>query len=325
MVYLLISSAAFLISLILFILITAAVTSILYRRSFMASLVELYLRIITVRVPDKILKDGFPEYRKKQLSKYKLPKTREKNVVIGEGVFENMEVITFTPKACKDGKAILYLYGGGYVRRPRAHHIKYLTRLSKSTGCRVIAPLYLTASEDTPLGTYGVMTRLYTKLRQTYEKLVLMGDSSGGGLALGLSESISANGERGADALILFSPLVDISLSSSELAAYEEKDPLIWISNARCSSHAFAGGLPHDDYRVSPLYGNLTRLPPISLFTGDRELLYPDVVRLHESLLRVGVSHRFTVGRGMNHVYQIYPIPEARRSLAEVTDIINKT
>ena len=167
------------------------------------------------------------------------------------------------------------------------------------------------------LGVYGV-------LRERYGHLSLLGDSSGATVALGMTLLLADAGLKQPQTLVLLSPYPDISLSNPDISRYERLDPLIWASNVRITARAWAGELSDTDPRVSPIFGSLERLAcRITLFAGERETLYPDILRLHRALDGKGAEHTFVSARGMNHVYQIYPIPEAARELRFISKIIS--
>ena len=72
------------------------------------------------------------------------------------------------------------------------------------------------------------------------------------------------------------------------------------------------------DARVSPLYGELSGLCPVTLTTGTWEVLYPDTVLLTQKLGEAGVDYRLIIGERMIHCYPICPIPEAKAAQSEI-------
>ena len=84
------------------------------------------------------------------------------------------------------------------------------------------------------------------------------------------------------------------------------------------------GDLALDDPRVSPLYGDLGGLPPVTLTAGTWEVFYPDEALLNEGLVKAGNSCRFIVGEKMIHCYPIIPVPEAKPAQAEIWETITR-
>ena len=151
-----------------------------------------------------------------------------------------------------------------------------------------------------------------------------MGDSSGGGLALGLAEDFIVKKIKQPDELILLSPWVDITLENSNIEKYEKIDPIVFPANDRIWGASWALGTDLKNYKVSPLYGNMLGLKKVSIFIGTREVLYPDVKILADILIDSKADVDVYVGKGLNHVYPIYPIPEAKTTLKIINKIIKR-
>ena len=84
----------------------------------------------------------------------------------------------------------------------------------------------------------------------------------------------------------------------------------------------WVGELDTQDYRVSPIFGDISALHDVYLFVGTREIFYPDVTAFYEMLQAQGIASELYVGEGMNHVYPIYPIPEANDALDQICAIL---
>ena len=82
------------------------------------------------------------------------------------------------------------------------------------------------------------------------------------------------------------------------------------------------GDEPLEDWHVSPINGELSGLRNVHIFVGTREMFYPDNVLLYEKLQNLGVESCLIIGEGMNHVYPMYPIPEADRAVSRIADIL---
>ena len=182
----------------------------------------------------------------------------------------------------------------------------------------MIVPIYPKAPNHHPEEVVDILTKLYVELNARFGKVVLMGDSSGGGLALVLCEYWATQGVAQPTKTILFSPWTDLVLDNPEIERYQKLDPLISAASERIWARLWAQDKDMHDPLVSPMYGDMSKLGKVLLFAGDREVLYPDLVKLHGVMKSQGIDVTFTVGRGMNHVYQIYPIPEARAALKEI-------
>lgn len=85
----------------------------------------------------------------------------------------------------------------------------------------------------------------------------------------------------------------------------------------------WAGDTDHQDYRLSPLYGNLDQLRDVTVFVGTREIMYPDVTLFVQKLRDAGIAVNSYTSRGLFHIYPLYQIPEAKGVMKRVVATIN--
>ena len=302
-------------AIVLSLIILTVISHKIYRKSLMALLVVFFFRLTVHHKSDgKVIADVQYLPLKNNVP-YKVP-MRARTKKQSRYDYKGMTVICVNMQQNSD-RVALYLHGGGYVRQPRLHHWKYLNKLADRVG-NVIVPIYPKAPCHHPTEVFQVMTELYKELLNRYSTVVLMGDSSGGGLALSLCQQWGEMGLKQPSKIILFSPWVDLTLSNPEIEEYQKKEPLISAASERIWAKVWAQDLSLTDWRVSPMFGPMDKLPEVILYSGDCEILYPDLCKLYEIMKQSGVNVKFIVGYGMNHVYQVYPIPEARKALNEV-------
>ena len=303
------------------IIILTIISRKVYHRSLMASLVVLFFRLTVHHKSDsEVMADA--NY---------LPLTNDCPYNIPRSVrsrkqrkyqYDGMTVYGVNMTGRCD-RVVVYLHGGGYVRQPRIHHWKYINKLSTKVG-NVVVPIYPKAPNHHPKEVVELLTKFYLEISAKYDNVVLMGDSSGGGLALALCQHWAKLELKQPAKTILFSPWTDLTLSHPDIDKYQRIDPLISASSERIWAKLWAGEMDLRDPLISPMFGDMSKLGKILLFTGDREILYPDLVKLNEIMREQGVDVRFTVERGMNHVYQVYPIPEARKALRKIVEEIQQ-
>ena len=217
---------------------------------------------------------------------------------------------------------VFYIHGGGYQHDFSSFHWKFIKKVVEQTGAEVIAPAYRLIPFGTCRDAFDLIVPLYRETAEKHpgKKLVLMGDSSGGGLALALAEYFQAEGIRMPDELILMSPWVDVTMENPEIADYTGKDPWLTIPWLTVCGRHWAGTDDVRDYRVSPLYGDVCGMTNVTVFTGTREIFYPDILKFFNRLDPRG--NRLIVGQDMNHVFPILPIPEARKHCKTIFDTI---
>ena len=303
------------------IIILTIISRKVYHRSLMASLVVLFFRLTVHHKSDIEVMADANYLPLKNDCPYSIPRSvraRKQR----KYQYDGMPVYGVNMTGRFD-RVVVYLHGGGYVRQPRIYHWKYINKLSAKVG-NVVVPIYPKAPNHHPKEVVELLTKLYFEISAKYDNVVLMGDSSGGGLALALCQHWATLGLKQPAKTILFSPWTDLTLSNPDIDKYQKIDPLISASSERIWAKLWAGQMDLRDPLISPMFGDMSKLGKILLFTGDREILYPDLCKLHEIMCEQGVDVRFTVGRGMNHVYQVYPIPEARRALKEIVKEITQ-
>lgn len=208
-------------------------------------------------------------------------------------------------------RAAVYLHGGAYLAGISPQHWTLIGRLADA-GVRVEVPLYGLAPQHSHREAYPFVHAVYRELVQDDPPggVVLIGDSAGGGLALGLAQDLLTDGERGPDRLVLLSPWLDLTLGHPLIPVYERYDPWLARPGLVEAGLAWAGGDDPTAPRLSPGKGPLQGLPPTSVFIGTREIAYPDAADLARAAAAAGVEVHLTVADGAVHVYPLVPTPE---------------
>ncbi len=218
---------------------------------------------------------------------------------------------------------VFYIHGGAYRYDFTPMHWNFLEKLVKETNALVIAPAYRLAPFATYKEAFELIVPVYKKYCEDHpeKKIMMMGDSAGGGLSLALTEHFKAEGIRLPDELVLFSPWVDISMENEDIPKYQPKDPMIDAAASISVAKRWAGDIDLHDPRVSPIYGDLKGLKNVTVFLGTDEVLYPDVTKMFH-MLDKDVSNELIIGDGMNHVYLLNPIEEAEHACNKVFHIV---
>ena len=236
-------------------------------------------------------------------------------------LFEGMKVYYVNGNSNYDN-VLFYIHGGYYVYDIGAEQITSSDRIASWSNSMVVLPLYTLAPHETAEINYPRMMRLYNKVvaENPNKKITLMGDSAGGGFALALAEGLTFQ----PDELILLSPWVDVTMSNPDIKKYY--DPMLTVTMGKLCGEAWAGGVyPTNDWHISPIYGDLSKLGRVTIFVGTRELFYPDDTLLYTKIKQTGNSRvTLNVGKGLNHVFPIYPTLEGRIALEEICRIIKR-
>jgi epsilon-lactone hydrolase len=158
-----------------------------------------------------------------------------------------------------------------------------------------------------------------------YSSLALAGDSAGGGLALSLLSLATAASQDGSvlrpSAAAVMSPWTDLVLTGDSIEAQAIADPILTGDALRKAAKLYLGGEDLCNPQASPLYGDLTGLPPVLLHVGEDEILLDDSRRFAERINSFGGVARLGVWEGMVHVF---PSNLALRSARESLDDIGE-
>jgi len=192
----------------------------------------------------------------------------------------------------------------------------------------VIAPDYPLAPTANVQVTYDFLAALYKQLTQDFSSgnLVIMGDSAGGGLALGFTQQLRNLALPLPNQLILLSPWLDITMVNPAISEIAQKDKILDVPALIKAGKAYAGALDPSDYRVSPIYGDLQDLPPISLFIGTHEILMPDARKLRGLMDTRGFRLNYYEYPHMFHDWiTITRLPEARQAIDQVANLLSES
>ncbi|TQN43449.1 acetyl esterase/lipase [Blastococcus colisei] len=226
---------------------------------------------------------------------------------------------TVAPRGGGAARAAIYLHGGAYISEISPQHWTLISRMADA-GVRVEVPSYGLAPQHTYRDAYPFLTEVYRQLVADVDAaaITVVGDSAGGGLALGLAQTLGDAGLPQPGRLVLVAPWLDLTLSNPDLPAVEERDP--WLSTAGLheAANAWAGGDDPTDPRLSPLGGSLAGLPPTDLYVGTRDICLPDALLLRDRAAAEGPALRLTVCEGAVHVYPLVPAPEGRAAAREI-------
>lgn len=244
----------------------------------------------------------------------------------GEYRFQDRRIFELQAEGTSPQTNILFFHGGAYVNNFSLQHWEYLIKVINQTGCRIIAPDYPLAPESTYKEVFEFVDAFYLDLVDKYgtDKLIVMGDSAGGGLGLALVQKMSIRQESLPQQLILLSPWLDISMTNPEISAIDPKDPMLGLPGIKMAAEAYAGEQDLQHPLLSPLYGPVEKLCPIHLFIGTRDVLEPDCRLFYKKCQDAGVEINYVSYKKMIHDWMILPMmPEARKAIREITSIVS--
>lgn len=229
----------------------------------------------------------------------------------------------------KPTRAILYLHGGGHVAgSPRVYH-PLAGRLAKALRAEVVLPDYRLAPEhpfpadleDAVVAYEGLLAQGWSPSR-----IVVMGDSAGGGLSLALLLALRERRRPLPAAAVAFSPFADKTEAAVSLQAHDRSDAMLSGHMIRCANVSYLQGRDSRQPLASPALADYRGLPPLWLSVCEDEVLRDDGLAVAARARAAGGEVELVRRADLVHVWPIfYPwLPEARADVAQVVAFIRR-
>jgi epsilon-lactone hydrolase len=232
-------------------------------------------------------------------------------------------VYELAPRSAAPVRHVLYLHGGSYVNEIVRSHWSFVGHLVATAPVAAVVPIYPLGASVGAAGTVAGATAIAAELveRAGPDGVVLMGDSAGGGLTLAVAQALRDHGLT-AHRVVLISPWLDVATALPEQREIEPRDAMLAIPGLVECGRTYAAGLPLDDPRVSPIHGEMSGLPPLTVFSGTHDLVNPDSRRLCDACAAAGVPCDLVEAPGMPHVYPLMPTPEGRAARRQIVQLV---
>lgn len=150
-----------------------------------------------------------------------------------------------------------------------------------------------------------------------------MGESAGGGLALGYAMSLRDEKKLQPNQLILLAPWLDVTMSNPDILEIDKNDKILGIKGLQMAGKSYAGQLETDNYKVSPIYGELSDLPKISIFVGTHDLFVADSRKLKNKAISLDIPMNFFEYPKMFHVWILAnKLKEAKFAMDQIKSLV---
>ena len=281
---------------------------------------ELIARFTSDHLIGKKIKNG--ELRKKIIEP---PWIVPKGFLRTEIETENFKMEWLEAKDSISDRVLLQLHGGGYIGMLHNAYRNFAVLYSElGKGMPVLTIDYRVAPENPyPAALEDAVSAYCWLLEKGYahDKILVAGDSAGGGLALALVLYLRDQGEKLPAGIIAMSPWTDLTSSGESYQTNFQKDPLFGNTRDSLVYNRDYVGLedPKNPY-ISPAFGDFTGFPPMLIQAGSYEMLLSDSVTVAEKAKESGVKVRLHIYNGMFHVFQMAMkiMPESRQAWYEV-------
>ncbi len=212
------------------------------------------------------------------------------------------------PAKAQPGARMLYLHGGGYVLGSAQALTGFAGQIAARVGVDAFVPDYRLAPEHPfPAAIDDAVAAYRGLVADGAERIVVVGDSAGGGLTLSLLSILAADTTKGMIQPVgaaVMSPWTDLALTGESFETREEADPIFTRGVLQGFADMYLQGEDAKNPKASPLHALLDNLPPIRIDVGNDEVLLADSIRYADLARTAGVEITLSIWEGMPHVFQ---------------------
>jgi epsilon-lactone hydrolase len=204
---------------------------------------------------------------------------------------------------------VLYFHGGVYVMSDAFLAAGLASQVGRRTEARVISVDYRLAPEHPYPAAVDDALSAYAALLDTgiaASDIVFAGESAGGGLVVATLVNARDHGLALPAAAFVMSPYVDLTLAGTTMETKQEVDPLLRRELLEPRVADYAAGQDVTLPLISPVFADLSGLPPLIIQAGTHEVLLDDAIRLARQAATADVEVTLDVTPGVPHVFQAY-------------------
>jgi epsilon-lactone hydrolase len=211
------------------------------------------------------------------------------------------------PAAPERDGVIVYIHGGGYLAGSAKSYRALASQLASRTRRSVFVLDYPLAPEATAPAAVDAAIAAYDWLRANgTQRIAFAGDSAGGGITLAaLSRLAHGSKPSAAVAGVVFSPWVDLAFTGPSMKDEKIQDPVLTYQALQVGANMYLGKTDPKDPSASPLFGDLSKLPPLLVQVGTDERLLDDAREYARRASDAGTKVQIEIWEGMHHVFQI--------------------
>jgi len=226
-------------------------------------------------------------------------------------------------------RVIYYLHGGGYALGSINTHREMVSRLSRAASARALIIDYRLAPENPFPAAVDDSTAAYRWLLSVGvdpARLVIAGESAGGGLTVATLVALRDAGESLPQAGICLSPWVDMEGLGESMITKADIDPIATRDGILMLAKAYLGDTDPRTPLAAPLYADLTGLPPLLIQVGTAEILFDDAMRLADTARAAGVDVTLEPWEDMIHMWHSFAamLPEGQQAIDRIGRFIRE-
>ena len=220
-------------------------------------------------------------------------------------------------------RVILYLHGGGYVTGSINTHRAMVARIARASKGRALLIDYRLAPENPFPAAVDDATAAYRWLLAegcAPSKIVIAGDSAGGGLALAALAALRDAHDPMPAAAVAISPWTDLEGTGDSVKTKAAKDPMVQGSDLVPMAKMYIGTHDPKNPLLSPLHADYRGFPPLLIQVGEAEILLDDSTRVAERAKAAGVKVELEIWDDMVHVWHVFAklLPEGQQAIDKI-------
>ncbi|RLA43026.1 MAG: alpha/beta hydrolase [Gammaproteobacteria bacterium] len=235
-----------------------------------------------------------------------------------------------TPPGADTSRVIMYVHGGGYVIGSLKSHRATVAELARAGGCRALAVDYRLAPENPYPAAVEDSVAAYNWLCSSgYEpgKIVIAGDSAGGGLTAGTLVALRDASQPLPAAGVCISPWVDLEATGESYESRKDIDPMVTRELIAPMGNAYVGeGGDLKATTACPIHADLTGLPPLLIQVGSAEVLFSDAETLAKNAEAAGVEATLEEWPDMVHVWHLFHqnLEDGRKAITRIGEFVKE-
>ncbi len=239
------------------------------------------------------------------LSAYPLPA----DVTVTTGELGGVPTAEITVDGVEPRHVVLYFHGGVYVMGDAFLAADLASQVGRRTQAKVSSVNYRLAPEDPYPAAVDDALAAYEALLHdgiAPSDIAFAGESAGGGLAIATLVNARDHGLPLPAGALVMSPYADLTLAGTTMETKREVDPLMSREALQPRVTDYTGGQDAALGLISPIFAELSGLPPLIIQAGSHEVLLDDALRLAKQAATADVEVTLDITPGVPHVFQAY-------------------
>jgi acetyl esterase/lipase len=231
------------------------------------------------------------------------------DVIVTSAALGGVPTAEITVDGIEPRHTVLYFHGGVYVLGDAFQAAGLASQVGRRTRATVISVDYRLGPEHPYPAAVDDALAAYQALLQTGtapSDIAFVGESAGGGLAIATLVNARDHGLPLPAAAFVMSPYADLTLAGTTMETKREADPLLSRENLQARVPDYTSGHDAALGLISPIFADLSGLPPLIIQAGTHEVLLDDAIRLARQAATADVEVTLDITPGVPHVFQAY-------------------